>query len=643
MEVIVFEDEKKAAASKLDEVLCSLPPNVGSVFRVADSPDGKRIGSVSGDKKVYLHDSSTGARIRRFAGHTRSCTSLAFNNSSDILATASLNGEIIVWPIDDEADILNVCQVVESIDFCSDMNLVAGAVGPLVVMWDINSGVRYGFCPTRNKEETVSFIKFTPTGLLMGITNRYYSRKETLAETSKTNSDEESDLGVIQSSLVQTRTPTYYIPNFNPSLPDEPDLSYADDDDDDIQVVEAVIKTRPNAFGEVNVRDEKGWVIIRPPPTEPSSPGEPSPHLDDLLSQITTTTLPPAELSSVLDDSSPELKRKRKKECLTKYIKSKRNRIVTNKRHFELTSIRKIKKTVNLDLSFISGEAAFYHMRRLSSIFFSIERRLEQIYISCPMPESLIFPYFHPPVIPQTNRLEGLIDFMSYECPIYLVWIYLHRRIPRVLRRINRFVQAIETRYDARDQNLCIKSDLERLMSTEYQASMICLRRLEINFEETPMENISEQIFDHRELNHQIPEVNSTRFEQSEMLYPNSLCQMHYQSWGDVPVETMPDTVHVCPVEAMPDTVHVCPLKQCLIQYMYAPLKQCLIQYMYAPLKQCLIQYMYAPLKQCLIQYMYAPLKQCLIQYMYGPLKQCLIQYMYAPLKQCLIQYMYAR
>ncbi|GFT74989.1 hypothetical protein TNCV_1651531 [Trichonephila clavipes] len=205
----------------------------------------------------------TGARLKRHPGHTRSCTSLAFSRSGGHLATSSLGGEIIVWPSDDEADIITVPLVVESIDWCPTTNMVVAAVGPLVMFWDINSGARYGYCLTRNKEEAVNYVKFTPAGdsILTGISNvsyRYTPRQtladiDTEAKTANNDSDDELDSsshGVIQTDWphinvapsIQPGVPAGNIvplrqvePNFNFQLPIKPDLSYADDDDDEIK------------------------------------------------------------------------------------------------------------------------------------------------------------------------------------------------------------------------------------------------------------------------------------------------------------------------------------------------------------------------------------------------------------------------
>ncbi|GFV40375.1 hypothetical protein TNCV_3127731 [Trichonephila clavipes] len=215
----------------------------------------------------------TGARLKRNWGHTRSCTSLAFSKSGGHLATSSLGGEIIVWPSDDEADMTTVPLVVESIDWCPTTNMVVAAVGPLVMFWDINSGARYGYCLTRNKEEAVNYVKFTPAGdsILTGISNvsyRYTPRQtlaaiDTEAKTANNDSDDELDSsshGVIRligpilmwPPSIQPGVPAGNIvplrqvePNFNFQLPIEPDLSYADDDDDEIKLVKLSSKRGP--------------------------------------------------------------------------------------------------------------------------------------------------------------------------------------------------------------------------------------------------------------------------------------------------------------------------------------------------------------------------------------------------------------
>ncbi|GFY47251.1 integrase catalytic domain-containing protein [Trichonephila inaurata madagascariensis] len=84
------------------------------------------------------------------------------------------------------------------------------------------------------------------------------------------------------------------------------------DDDDDIQVAEAVIKMRPNVQGNIHIKDEIGWVVPRPPSIEPISPEEPSLYLDNFLSQISPIVLPPRDPTFQSDFSSGDPQRKRK-------------------------------------------------------------------------------------------------------------------------------------------------------------------------------------------------------------------------------------------------------------------------------------------------------------------------------------------
>jgi WD40 repeat protein len=67
------------------------------VWRVAFSPDGKRLASAGKDKSVKVWDVTTGKLIRTMPGHTGEVWSVVFSPDGKQLATASENGEVKIW------------------------------------------------------------------------------------------------------------------------------------------------------------------------------------------------------------------------------------------------------------------------------------------------------------------------------------------------------------------------------------------------------------------------------------------------------------------------------------------------------------------------------------------------------------------
>jgi WD40 repeat protein/serine/threonine protein kinase len=70
------------------------------VYRVAFSPDGKRLASASADKTVKVWDAATGRVVHTLTGHTDVVVGVAFSPDGKRLASASADKTVKVWDAD---------------------------------------------------------------------------------------------------------------------------------------------------------------------------------------------------------------------------------------------------------------------------------------------------------------------------------------------------------------------------------------------------------------------------------------------------------------------------------------------------------------------------------------------------------------
>src|SRR5713226_4368268 len=71
--------------------------NVGKVFSVAFSPDGKILASASWDGSIRLWDVASGKELRQCTGHSGTFKAWAFWSDAQMLVSAGKDREIRIW------------------------------------------------------------------------------------------------------------------------------------------------------------------------------------------------------------------------------------------------------------------------------------------------------------------------------------------------------------------------------------------------------------------------------------------------------------------------------------------------------------------------------------------------------------------
>ena len=86
-----------SSAEMAAEFHAAAQPNL--VWSVVFSPDGSLLFSSGTDELIHAWDTATGESLLEIAAHTGSVTSLSINPDGRLLATGSLDGNLIVWGI----------------------------------------------------------------------------------------------------------------------------------------------------------------------------------------------------------------------------------------------------------------------------------------------------------------------------------------------------------------------------------------------------------------------------------------------------------------------------------------------------------------------------------------------------------------
>ncbi len=147
----------------------TLRGHVGQINEIAFSPDGRRIASGSGVRKVRVWEVGTGEEQLRLEGHKGGVWSVAFSEGGDRVVSGGDDGTVRVWEAETGEAQLSLkghVGLVWSVAFCEGADrIVSGGDEGTVRVWEADTG--RALRVLQGHTDAVTGITFSSTGVLL--------------------------------------------------------------------------------------------------------------------------------------------------------------------------------------------------------------------------------------------------------------------------------------------------------------------------------------------------------------------------------------------------------------------------------------------------------------------------------------------
>jgi WD40 repeat protein/transcriptional regulator with XRE-family HTH domain len=145
-------------------VRLTLSGHSATVSTLAYSPDGRWLASGSGDGKVKIWDTTTGAELLEFTADPQAVNQLAFSPEGEMLAAVGDGSTIKLWSVDSGQELVSTPagqDTTLSVAFSPDgKRLATGAVDGSIKIWDLASARE--LITLRGHAEPVFALAFSP-------------------------------------------------------------------------------------------------------------------------------------------------------------------------------------------------------------------------------------------------------------------------------------------------------------------------------------------------------------------------------------------------------------------------------------------------------------------------------------------------
>ncbi len=156
--ILLWDTARKEQITTLDE-------DLGDVFSVSFSPDGRLIASGSIDGTILLWDIATG-NTATLEGQAVSSIAFSPNESETLLASGSPDGTILLWDVETRTNTASYKgPAISSMAFSPDGTILSsGSVDGTILLWDVVTG---NTTPLEGHTQVVSSIAFSPDGTML--------------------------------------------------------------------------------------------------------------------------------------------------------------------------------------------------------------------------------------------------------------------------------------------------------------------------------------------------------------------------------------------------------------------------------------------------------------------------------------------